>query len=897
MKKILAMVCAVMILISAMPVTAFADGNSFDYSIGAEVVSDSQPAGSIPEGSYWQERTVDKELSCTEEHSHEDNCYSAITPYKIWTLCGSAPAEPEQTPEPVLKANEEQITKSLTVSMGFAADSDVQKAACTASASVQVKDQTNTVVATLVLSPENDFTASCELPEATTAIFVTPSGGEMAGYSNQFAFSNANHVYYVPESGQINAALTVKYYNPCTVSVNFTFHPESELGAEDFPGGFDVQVRSATTLAPADTLHISPENNWSATSKPIVPGKYFLQYQNTSKEGYYMEPINMSVFTVASNENAVRNISGRYSSKGTLNVVSSFDENSALDGEDLIALGINKLAFEILDSENNVVATDEIDDRDWSVAVGDFFPGTYSVRFTDTVPGYTLSVSNTSATVVTGETVAIKPSLCFTEEEQSATAKISIDFAETSDLNRDNYPGYISVSIGSEENGTESYSFGADTVWEAEFEFPAGLVTLDIESEVLEDYYLENANEDMTDSGCDFQAGGASYWNPDEYYYYKYHDIEFAPDGSLILNITLDIRAKEVEKETSLLIVSLNELALLHEGGTTTETSVGNTGYESESYTVTVTPKDGEAQSKQITADTLCNFNVFVGDELTITLSNGYYTYEFSEDELIVDSALERVTVDVTYHYAPRSPFAVDCLNVDKNTGAALGGGEFYLAPPPDSTLAAIGCVANDNGEFGFIISEPGTYTIGQSKAPQGYQLNNSTITLTVETMWTVAVYSDNIPIITDTFTYNHSCETDDNGNLLFKNTNETVELTVVKRFVFDKKEDRPESIVVALYRDGVECDRVTLSEANNWTYTWKKLPGGYEYTVDEPIVPAGYVKYFIVEGSTVTIVNSGNIIPATGDQDINLWLSLAIMSLFGCTSLIIRRRKNEAAE
>jgi len=87
----------------------------------------------------------------------------------------------------------------------------------------------------------------------------------------------------------------------------------------------------------------------------------------------------------------------------------------------------------------------------------------------------------------------------------------------------------------------------------------------------------------------------------------------------------------------------------------------------------------------------------------------------------------------------------------------------------------------------------------------------------------------------------------------------EETEVTVTK--VWDDADDqdglRPASISVQLYANGTASGMaVTLSENNNWSYTWTELAkkaGGVDitYTVDEVAVPSGYTKN--VDGYTIT--------------------------------------------
>lgn len=67
----------------------------------------------------------------------------------------------------------------------------------------------------------------------------------------------------------------------------------------------------------------------------------------------------------------------------------------------------------------------------------------------------------------------------------------------------------------------------------------------------------------------------------------------------------------------------------------------------------------------------------------------------------------------------------------------------------------------------------------------------------------------------------------------------------------------RPEAVEVTLYRDNEAYDTVTLSEANDWRYSWEALDGMYDWSVDEAAVPEGYSKTVANEGSNWTITNT----------------------------------------
>ena len=83
-------------------------------------------------------------------------------------------------------------------------------------------------------------------------------------------------------------------------------------------------------------------------------------------------------------------------------------------------------------------------------------------------------------------------------------------------------------------------------------------------------------------------------------------------------------------------------------------------------------------------------------------------------------------------------------------------------------------------------------------------------------------------------------------------NTHETATTDVegTKTWIDDNDRDglRPDSITVYLYADGVEYDKKTVTEADNWAYSWTGLhkyrDGGTEivWTIDEDAV-VGYTK------------------------------------------------------
>ena len=76
-------------------------------------------------------------------------------------------------------------------------------------------------------------------------------------------------------------------------------------------------------------------------------------------------------------------------------------------------------------------------------------------------------------------------------------------------------------------------------------------------------------------------------------------------------------------------------------------------------------------------------------------------------------------------------------------------------------------------------------------------------------------------------------------------------------RKVWDGTGDHPSSVNVELLRDGKPNRSATLSADNNWSYTWKGLDSGYQWTVRENPVPEGWQVSYTQSGNTFTIINT----------------------------------------
>lgn len=85
----------------------------------------------------------------------------------------------------------------------------------------------------------------------------------------------------------------------------------------------------------------------------------------------------------------------------------------------------------------------------------------------------------------------------------------------------------------------------------------------------------------------------------------------------------------------------------------------------------------------------------------------------------------------------------------------------------------------------------------------------------------------------------------------------DTEKVKVRKVWEDDDEDDRPEEITVQLLRNGKVYDEVTLSEDNDWSYTWSGLDADYTWKVVEADVPDGYEMSRTKSGTTTVITNS----------------------------------------
>jgi pilin isopeptide linkage protein len=186
--------------------------------------------------------------------------------------------------------------------------------------------------------------------------------------------------------------------------------------------------------------------------------------------------------------------------------------------------------------------------------------------------------------------------------------------------------------------------------------------------------------------------------------------------------------------------------------------------------------------------------------------------------------------------------------------------------PMPGGTVNGVKTVAvtgAGTASFGSIsYTQAGTYVykIAEVNTGEAYY----TYDTTVYTYTVTVAESGGVPVIA-------SETVDPGGEIVFTNSywvpqNDYTSVRVTK--VWSDDGDHPATVTVNLYRNGVsQGAAVTLSAANNWTYTWTGLDRFATWTVDEPTVPDGYTKAIIGTATTgfiITNTRSGAPTPET---------------------------------
>lgn len=124
--------------------------------------------------------------------------------------------------------------------------------------------------------------------------------------------------------------------------------------------------------------------------------------------------------------------------------------------------------------------------------------------------------------------------------------------------------------------------------------------------------------------------------------------------------------------------------------------------------------------------------------------------------------------------------------------------------------------------------------------------------------------------------------------------TDEEIELKVLKLWKGDNEEERPKSIEIEIFRDGKIYQTVVLSEENHWSYSWSAKDDGAEWKVAERNIPSGYS--LTVEEREFSFVLTNTFVsenpekpPQTGDTS-NMLFYIILMTVSGFVLVIVGR-------
>ncbi len=123
----------------------------------------------------------------------------------------------------------------------------------------------------------------------------------------------------------------------------------------------------------------------------------------------------------------------------------------------------------------------------------------------------------------------------------------------------------------------------------------------------------------------------------------------------------------------------------------------------------------------------------------------------------------------------------------------------------------------------------------------------------------------------------------------------EELHLKVLKLWKGDeRRSDRPQSIEVEIFRDGISYETVILSEDNYWSYTWSVKDDGADWMVVERNIPAEYTMTLEERGTSFILTNTrlpdgaeDPDAPQTGDTA-NGFLYILLLTVSGSVLIIL---------
>lgn len=281
-------------------------------------------------------------------------------------------------------------------------------------------------------------------------------------------------------------------------------------------------------------------------------------------------------------------------------------------------------------------------------------------------------------------------------------------------------------------------------------------------------------------------------------------------------------------------------------------------------------------------------------------------------------------TLTITYAYN-ETPFTDVLVKLYKI--AYVSDDYTYTVTP---TFESLGLVLNgiqSNSEWNVIRSTVEAYIIASNIEPTCSVLTNGNGEACFDMLKTGLYLSVVGQTVSDDLRFNFDSalislpDIDENGRMKYQveasakgealppiTPDEKIQLKVLKLWRGDEgKSDRPKSIEVDIFRDGIIYQTVVLSESNNWSYTWDTKDDGTSWTVIEKNVPSGYTMSVEDRGQSFILTNTRKpdssdtpYPPQTGDTS-NIWFNILIMIVSGCLLIALgitgKRRIYEKAK
>ncbi len=275
----------------------------------------------------------------------------------------------------------------------------------------------------------------------------------------------------------------------------------------------------------------------------------------------------------------------------------------------------------------------------------------------------------------------------------------------------------------------------------------------------------------------------------------------------------------------------------------------------------------------------------------------GVYKYTGEDEEEIAlagaEFVLERNGVYATFD-----------TETDTDTGEV-----YYMISGWVENIGSAGTLTSDaDGMIRIEGLDDDTYTITETKAPEGYEIVDETITVVIDEDGSVTVNGDTG---SKEAVIGHEVNVENKPSE--KTEEETRDISGTKTWDDDdnKADARPVFITVNLYQNGQLYDTKTVTADDGWTYSWTGLPKydedgeAYVYTIDEDTVEYYTPTYH--EGDfdiTNTFIGEegakqpksgpekGGDTPKTGDtNNFGVWLALLVAAL-ACVLVAFRMRK-----